>query len=290
VGLFGIAACGTVGDNLPTTFKSPTSARFAIGEATNDTPELGKLKLCKSSDSNISGVFAFLREQFGDPGPTPSGTALASLTLQPGECRVVAEDFGGNLIGSRVRITEVADNLVSVSGQRIDQEVGGTATTISSLTFANAGEVVVNIYHGAVVTFTNRVAENGCTYTKGWYRNKNGSQTIIAGIDGRSIAEQQAIFDATPGKPGGVTFGADNNNLNLYQQLLAALNNLDGNPLGGPPAVDAAIAAALAATGGSGLNITVAAGTDVSGLISVLSAFNEGQYAGFPHCDDQILE
>jgi hypothetical protein len=50
--------------------------------------------------------------------------------------------------------------------------------------------------------------------------------------------------------------------------------------------VDAAIAAALTATGGSGLHITVAAGTNVSGLIDVLSAFNEGTFAGWPHCDD----
>jgi len=285
-GLFVFAACSTAGD----TPLSPSSARFALGEATSSTPELGKLKVCKSEDSNVSGVFAFIREQFGSP-PVPSGTALADLTLDPGQCRVVAEDLGGNLIGSRVRITELADNLVSVSGQRIDQEVGGTATTISSLTFANAGDVVVNIYHGAVVTFKNiRVVEQGCTYTKGWYRNKNGSQTIDATVDGRTIAQQQAIFDATPGKPGGVTWNGNNNNLNLYQQLLAAINNLNGDLTGGPPAVDAAIAAALAATGGTGLNITVAAGTNVSGLISVLSAFNEGTYDGFPHCGDEVLE
>jgi hypothetical protein len=150
--------------------------------------------------------------------------------------------------------------------------------------------VVVNIYHGAVVTFTNHVEENGCTYTKGWYRNKNGSQTIIAGIDGLTINVQQQIFDATPGKPGNVTWNGNNNNLNLYQQLLAALNNLGGNATGGPAAVDAAIAAAQAATSVTGTAITVAAGTDVSGLISVLSAFNEGQYDGFPHCGDEIIE
>jgi hypothetical protein len=287
-GLFVFTACSTAGDNP----LSPTSAQFALGELTTATPELGKLKVCKSDASNVSGVFAFIREQFGTV-QQPTGTALTDLTLDPGQCKVVAEDIGGDQVGSRVRITELAAALVTISdisGERIDQAVGGTATTVSPLTFANAGDVVVNIYHGATVTFTNRLVADVCTYTKGWYRNKNGSQTIIAGIDGRTVAQQIAIFDATPGKPGGVTYGDNNNNLNLYQQLLAAINNLDGNLLAGPPAVDAAIAAALLATGGSGLNITVAAGTDVSGLISVLSAFNEGTYNGWPHCGDEIIE
>ena len=130
-----------------------------------------------------------------------------------------------------------------------------------------------------------------CTFTKGWYRNKNGSPTVIA-VDGRTVLEAQTIFKATPGDPLGVTWtdqGAPppfgNANLNLYQQLLAALQNLGGDPLGGPPAVDAAIAAALAGTGGTGLDITVSlTSAERSALIDVLSDFNEGQFAGFPHC------
>ena len=178
-------------------------------------------------------------------------------------------------------------------------ELDAPGTTLESIDFVSgaaagseneAGRTVtvwVNAFHSSTATFTNVAVHEpgGCTYTKGWYRN-NGSNTIIAGIDGRTIAQQQAIFNATPGKPGSVTFGADNNNLNLYQQLLAALNNLEGDATAGPAAVDAAISAALAATGGSGTAITVAGGTDVSGLISVLSAFNEGQYTDWPHCDD----
>ena len=128
---------------------------------------------------------------------------------------------------------------------------------------------------------SSREPPTGCTFTKGWYRN-NGSNTVTA-VDGRTKAEAQAIFNATPGKPGGVTFGNDNNNLNLYQQLLAAILN---GGLNGPQSVKDAIADALAATDGTGLVITVAAGTDVGGLISSLSNFNEGNVAGFPHCAD----
>ena len=157
-GLFGVAACSSGGDGLPTSIAPPTSAQFHIGPTANATPELGKLKVCKSAESNVPGVFAFVREQFGDPSPQQNYLFdfLTVATLDPGACVVVAEDNGGNLIGSRLRVTEVADNLISVSGERIDQEVGGTATTISPLTFANAGEVVVNIFHGATITFLNR--------------------------------------------------------------------------------------------------------------------------------------
>jgi len=98
------------------------------------------------------------------------------------------------------------------------------------------------------------------------------------------------VFNATPGQPGLVTWTGGNNTLNLYQQLLAAINNLGGNELGGPPAVDAAIAAAKAGTNvtanGGGVQIALVAGTDVSGLINTLSSFNEGSLAGFPHCAD----
>jgi hypothetical protein len=160
---------------------------------------------------------------------------------------------------------------------------GGAAPSSTNVPGRTA-TIYVNAFHSASVTFTNTADATGCTYTKGWYRN-NGSSTVIA-VDGRTVSDEQAIFGATPGKPNGVTWGADNNNLNLYQQLLAALNNLGGDPLAGPANVDAAISAALAATGGSGKNITVAAGTDVSGLISVLSAFNEGSLTGWPHCAD----
>jgi len=127
-----------------------------------------------------------------------------------------------------------------------------------------------------------------CTYTKGWYQNPNGAPTVIA-VDGRTKEQAQAIFAATPGQPGGVTWQGGNNTLNLYQQLLAALNNLggDANEDAGPPAVDAAIDAAQAGTGGTGLDITTTLTPDqVGDLADTLSAFNEGQFPGFPHCDD----
>jgi len=176
------------------------------------------------------------------------------------------------------------------------QNTSGTVSSSSSTTNSASGQIGgiggVAMF-GAGLLFYN-VAETvpeGCTYTKGWYQNKNGAPTVIA-VDGRSITEAQAIFAATPGQPGSVTWGTSNKPnslLNLYQQLLAALNNLGGDAFedAGPDDVDAAIDAAQNGTGGSGLNITTTlTATEIGNLTATLSAFNEGQYAtdGWPHC------
>ena len=165
---------------------------------------------------------------------------------------------------------------------------GGAAAPSLNLVGRTA-TIYVNAFHSATVTFTNTPDATGCTYTKGWYRN-NGSNTVIALADGLNKSQQQQVFNATPGQPGLVTWTGGNNTLNLYQQLLAAINNLGGNETAGPAAVDAAIAAAKAGTNvttnGGGVQIQLVAGTDVSGLIATLSAFNEGSLTGWAHCAD----
>lgn len=139
------------------------------------------------------------------------------------------------------------------------------------------------------VTFVNFTPPTvvGCTYTKGWYQNKNGSPTVVA-VDGRTKEEAQTIFKSTPSpnpdKNLGVTWGTDNLLHNLYQQLLAALLNGGAS---GPAAVQQAILDAQAGTNGTGLNITTTLDHDeMAALVETLSAFNEGEFAGWPHCDD----
>jgi hypothetical protein len=282
-----IAACAGTGTDVTSSVAAPSGARYvlttaSVGDAGNNTVNQGEVEVCKYGTDATFNV-----------GPT-GGTAT-QVAVAEGTCKVVVVDLSTGNTANSYTISEVADPSYSLqSVQRTDIQFVPNTETDAPITgpapTTDPVVALVNRFHGVhLVYHNNPVVITGCTYTKGWYRNKNGSQTIIAGIDGRSIAEQQAIFNATPGKPGGVTFGGVNNNLNLYQQLLAALNNLDGDATGGPADVDAAIAAAIAATGGSGLNITVAAGTDVSGLIDVLSSFNEGEFAGFPHCDDEII-
>ena len=264
----------------PGSMLAPTSAqRHAAGDVTTDaTPQVGHVILCKEG---TSGTFTVSRTPFGGAS---SGVVASPVTVDAGQCKVVATDVSPSGSASDIVINETSADPVSAN-------YSGTTGSGSGAYVDNVTSLRINQFHGYTVTYVNAVHPTSCTYTKGWYRNKNGSATIDATIDGRTVAQQRAIFDATPGKPGMVTWTGGNNTLNLYQQLLAALNNLDGNATGGPPAVDQAIADALAATGGSGLHITVAAGTDVSGLIEVLSSFNEGEYAnvGFPHCDAETV-
>jgi len=277
--LVGLAACAGESTS-PGQFKSPTSARFALGDVSADaTPVVGQIKVCKSAGSNVSGTFSVTRTPFnGNTG----GTVLDPATVNPGECKVVAEDFSTNGTASDVVIDETSAGFQSATAVGTDGPVAGYTDATTALR--------VNAFHGFTVTYVNFVEppSTGCTYTKGWYRN-NGSNTIIALADGLTKSQQQQVFNATPGKPGLVTWTGGNNTLNLYQQLLAAINNLGGET-GGPAGVDAAIAAAIAGTdvttNGGGVQIGLVAGTDVSGLITTLSAFNEGSLTDWPHCAD----
>ncbi|MFL5620546.1 MAG: hypothetical protein ACJ79A_19380 [Gemmatimonadaceae bacterium] len=276
-----LAACGGTATDAGSRVAAPTGASYvlttaSVGDAGDNTPNQGEVEICK-----FGTAAAF------DVGPT--GGATTRYNLADGECKVVVVDLTQANTANSYTIQEVADAAYQLQSiQRTDiQFAVGTTTDIVGAPFLTNDPItaLVNYYHGVrLVYHNNPVVQTGCTYTKGWYRN-NGSNTIIA-VDGRTVGQEQQIFAATPGKPGSVTFGADNNNLNLYQQLLAALNNLNGDATAGPPALDAAIAAALAATSGTGTNIIVAPGTDVSGLISALSSFNEGELAGWPHCAD----
>jgi hypothetical protein len=277
-----LAACAGTGSDVSSRVVAPGSASYvlttaSVGDVGNNVVNQGEVEICKYGTDATFNV-----------GPT--GGAATQFTVAEGTCKVVVVDLTTGGAANSYTISEVASPSYTLqSVQRTDiQFVPGTETDAPITGPAPTTDPVValvNRFHGVhLVYHNNPVVTTGCTFTKGWYRN-NGSSTIIA-VDGRTIGEEQQIFNATPGKPGNVTFGADNNNLNLYQQLLAALNNLGGDPLAGPAEVDAAVAAALAATGGSGTNITVAAGTDVSGLISVLSSFNEGSLTGWPHCAD----
>lgn len=249
----------------------------------------GVVELCKTS--NVGGDFDF--DATGpagtdtDPDITiPDGGGTVCVTVYTsalsrginGDAETVTITETNNTNLTSIDIIKYLATSVAYTPDEIDDSEDGTTATLR-----------INDDMARRVTFTNTVPdeETGCTYTKGWYRN-NGSSTVIA-VDGRTIAEAQAIFAATPGKPGTVTFGGNNTLLNLYQQLLAALNNLggDANASDGPDDVDQAIIDALAGTGGTGTAITTTLTQDeMSDLIETLSDFNEGYYEGWPHCDD----
>ena len=266
----------------------------------------GVIRLCKSS--NATGSFDFTWSLNGSqPAPIPGGPLVVTDPLVPA-CRNIYTSTAIN--GSAydvVVITEAADQSSNwqLTGRDVDQYLGKFTVyappRLDDEDDTGARSITVYLTNDMAkkATFTNLFTESptsGCTYTKGWYQNKNGSPTVI-GVDGRTKAEAQKFFAATPSKLNGITFvnnsgNAINNNslLNLYQQLLAALNNLggDANEDNGPDAVDAAIDAAQDGTNGTGLqiiNLTLTQ-TQIGALTATLSAFNEGQYPTWPHCAD----
>jgi hypothetical protein len=121
-----------------------------------------------------------------------------------------------------------------------------------------------------------------CTYTKGFYRNHaDVTAAVIAGMGGSvqvgnaslTAAQAQDVLNATPGKPGDVTF-TSNDLLNLAQQLITAELNA---ARGSTPVPTAAIAAANAA-----ITVGIAGGTialsssasNIGDLITPLDGFN----------------
>jgi hypothetical protein len=132
---------------------------FAAGDPTNSTPEFGRFKVCKAG--NTSGTFIV------GASPVNGGTPSISspITVPTTECRIVAEDFGQEGVGSNITVTEnPATNLQSISGERID-----TGGGISPQAFANGDTLFLNSFHGYTITFTNNVASpppggnSGCT-------------------------------------------------------------------------------------------------------------------------------
>jgi hypothetical protein len=222
---------------------------------------------------------------------TPAGTRTYTFNLAAGECKTLYSRPIVAGVGSDPNVRAVITEAAGPTLNTIVVNDDGSGNEATSSVATRSATLQFNMFHDAMATFNNAPPPppTGCTFTKGWYRN-NGSNTIIALADGLTKTQQQAIFNATPGQPGDITWDGGNNTLNLYQQLLAAINNLGGNLTAGPPAVDAAVAAAIAGTNvtgsGTDLNIGLVGSPDVSGLIDVLSDFNEGEFTGWPHCAD----
>jgi len=284
-----LVACSPEQSTAPARVRVPSAGFDLLGNANAGQAQVCKLGNAGTFTVAFSGAsFVAGQANTGAGALTATGTpGTYNLSLAAGQCVIIYTRpvVAGVTTDPNVTalITENAGpTLLSVTVSPPD--VGGPTSTANLA--GRSATLNFNMFHDAIATFTNAPpVTTGCTYTKGWYRNK-GSSTVIA-ADGRTIGQAQQIFDATPGQPGNVTFQDNNQLLNLYQQLLAAINNLGGNLTAGPTAVDVAVAAALAGTGGTGTTITTTlTQTQISDLIDVLSAFNEGEFTGWPHCDD----
>ena len=161
-GIVGLAACaGGAGDSGPTAIKAPAAPRLQLGVTADHTPEKGKLKVCKSESSNVSGTFTASITQFvaaGFPAPgSPSGSALGEVTVAPGECAVIAEDNGGNGIASDVVLTETSAGMVSATLVEINAVYQGSDVVGSPVPVADGLTYRINSFHGDVVTYVNNV-------------------------------------------------------------------------------------------------------------------------------------
>jgi len=290
LGIAFLAACSD-SPTSPTANVVVPKSNFAVGDVTaTPAPEAatGKLIVCKTG--NAGGSFSFTRSTEGSVvGSTFVGTG--PITIAVNTCLEVANDDSPSGSGSHITVTEApAANTVQTitacrfRGYALD---GVTLNPPENCTYTNGGDLFLNHFHGYVITYNNVFTPPPpprCTFTKGWYRN-NGKDTIT-GVDGLALNVEAAIFAATPGQPGPVTWsGGGNNVLNLYQQLLAALENGGAT---GPAGVQSAITTAQGLTSVSGFAITYT-GTQqqLSALITTLTDFNEGKLAGFPHCSDE---
>jgi hypothetical protein len=289
LGMAFLAACSD-SPTAPTKAAFVPKSSFAVGATPAPTPtaEVGKIIICKTG--NVGGTFNFTS--------TPEGTTVGAALVNPatnvaigtGTCLEVANDNSLSGSGSHVTVTELAaantvQTIASCSfrGKNLD----GSLNAPESCTYTNGGDLFINSFHGFVITYNNVFTPPviSCTYTKGWYRNKGAS--TITGVDGLSIGVEGAFFAATPKNTGSVSFVGSNDLLNLYQQLLAALENGGAS---GPAAVQTAISQAQAGTTVTGTVLTTSLNqTQISALIVTLSSFNEGSLTGYPHCGDEII-
>ena len=147
----------------------------------------GRVTLCKIA--NAGGTFSFTVTTNG------TGTLVAnpSITIPAGGGQVCQNVYTSNQPRHRVDqvvITEGADptadwDLTAINTVRYLAQGPFLAGTYPPATFTDAevfaqrkSTVYINIDMARKVTFTNNFTTppmTGCTYTKGWYQNKNGS-------------------------------------------------------------------------------------------------------------------
>jgi hypothetical protein len=122
----------------------------AGGTLTTNTPEVGKVKVCKIG--NAGGSFDVSRTAVNGGTGTVSGD---NTLIDTGTCKIVAEDDGPNGVGSNVVVTEdAAANTVSSVTSCVF--IGGEPPVIDANPCAfNPANRFINHFHGYVVTYTN---------------------------------------------------------------------------------------------------------------------------------------
>ena len=219
-----------------------------------------------------------------DPATQPGGTAAISATLGSGTVTVTS-------LAGLSSLTLGATTNASVNVPAFT--AGTTSPVVVTFTIPDTTKPTTftlsarSPFHGVIITVTCTAAPpppTACVLTQGYWKNHPDQwpvTTLTLGNQSYTQAQLLAIL-SQPVKGNGL--------VSLAHQLIAAkLNIADGATA--PASVQLAIAAADQAIGnravppiGNGSLST----SSVSGLVSILDAFNNGNAAGGPaHCDDE---
>jgi len=164
-----LAACS----DSPTAPSAPVrnlgTPSFALGDApdnlVDNVPAVGRFTICKTEDSNVSGVFTIATQSInGGTGDVAGGTVATggSITVAPGECRiaVVANNHSGSAV--RVTITETSAGFVgpTVVEQLIEDDFEDQpppAVVFPESNVAPGASYDINLIHGVRLTYKNFV-------------------------------------------------------------------------------------------------------------------------------------
>ncbi len=253
-GAVALAACS----EAPTSFKSAANRpSFSV----NRIAEVGEFEVCADGLTATFSVVAV---------PTAGGATITTTpTITGGTCQIVHTNSLD--AGSFYDVTVTQTSPATPTSM--------TCTTINPIgpgdCAAGSASYNINAYHGALATFTNAApVPKGCTYTQGWYKNQ-GASTLPKGNFALSGQTYLQVLNTPP--KGNVYYI-------LAHQYIAASQN--AARIGGSPVAAQLAAAATYFSVATPANPLPAGYTKegVTALANTLDSFNNGNYAGYPHC------
>jgi hypothetical protein len=133
--------------DAPITASDRVSSTRAAGDIVNSTATLGQVRVCKLGD--VSGSFTVA-------GGNADVSTVANVTVQPGTCVIVAQSAspaGSGPASTPASITVTESPATDLQGVTVVTNSAGSIGAPAAGT--NPQTVIVNNYHGYVITFTN---------------------------------------------------------------------------------------------------------------------------------------
>jgi hypothetical protein len=145
----------------------------------------------------------------------------------------------------------------------------------------------LNMFHGGLLVFTNRLHVTVCTLTPGFYKNRGASftNTVFPNFDATGMTGVEILETPVKGNPYFI----------IAHQYIAAYLNLQRLIAAGGSIADLPLSVQLAITAAQSYFAVASPGNPTPGIFTqahiteiadVLAAFNEGEFPGFGHCDD----